>query len=257
MDKITKRFLNQGPFTFEDVYQAFKSENKKKTLHNYLYNALRDERIKPIKRGLYYVEALSDARSHRVIEPFLVAAKLANDCVLAYHSALELHGVAYSYTHRIYFYSGTRTRRFEFMDAEYIPVQKKVTWGVISIEREGGIVRMTDRERTVLDCLDRPDYAGGLEELFKSLDLFPSVDFDKMRGYLKKIGKVILYAKAGFLLEHFKERWNVSDALLSEIEKEVQGKESRYFCAKKGHSRLIRRWNLIIPDNFISLLREA
>ena len=31
-------------------------------------------------------------------------------------------------------------------------------------------VRVTDVERTILDCIDRPDLAGGLEELVYNLD---------------------------------------------------------------------------------------
>ena len=257
MDKITKQFLGKGPFTFEDVYEAFKGENERKTLHNYLYTGLKEGGVKPIKRGLYYVEALSDEESQTVPDPFLVAAKLAKNSVLTYHSALELHGAAYSHSHRVYFYSTPQTRRFEFMDVEYVPIQKKVTWGVTTLEREGNTIRLTDRERTVLDCLDRPDYTGGLEELFKSLDLFPSADLEKLKTYLRKAGKLILYAKAGFLLEHFKDRWNVSETFLNELAKKVEGKENRYFCAKKGNGKLINRWNLIVPENFNSLLQAA
>src|SRR3990167_8549022 len=167
MNKITNQFLGKGPFTFKDLYQAFKGENERKTLHNYLYAGLKKGYVKPIKRGLYYVVLQTDEKAGLTPDPFLVAAKLAPDSVLAFHSALELHGAAYSHSHRVYFYSKTQTRRFEFMDVEYVPVQKKITWGVTTQERGGCIIPLTDRVRTVLDCLDVTDYAGGLEELIK------------------------------------------------------------------------------------------
>ncbi len=257
MNKITKKFLGKGPFTFQDLYQAFKGENERKTLHNYLYMGLKRGYVKPIKRGLYYVVLPTDEKTEFTPDPFLVAAKLAPDSILAFHSALELHGAAYSYSHRVYFYSKTQTRRFEFRDVEYVPVQKKITWGVTTLEREGCSLKLTDRERTVLDCLDVADYAGGLEELVKSLDLLPSLDLERLKIYLGKADRWVLFAKTGFLLEHFKTRWNVPEVFLAALEKKVRGKEARYFCAKIGSGKFVSRWNLILPRNFNSLLQAA
>ncbi len=257
MNKITKQFLNKGPFSFEDLYQAFKHENQKKTLYNYLYAGLKKGYIKPIKRGLYYVAFPAGEVSNIIQDPFLVVSKLAKDSVLAFHSALELHGAAYAHSQRVYFYSKTQTRRFELMGVEYVPVQKKVTWGVTTLEREGHTIKLTDRERTVLDCIDVTDYAGGLEELIKSLDLFPSVDFKKVETYLKKADKLILYSKVGFLFENFKDRWHVPEKFLNEIERKIAGKEARYFCTQKGNGKFVSRWRLIVPDNFSSLSQAA
>ncbi|PIP44223.1 MAG: transcriptional regulator, partial [Deltaproteobacteria bacterium CG23_combo_of_CG06-09_8_20_14_all_60_8] len=49
-----------------------------------------------MRRGLYAViPPGADPDSYQV-DPFLVAAKLTRDAVLSYHTALEIHGRAYS-----------------------------------------------------------------------------------------------------------------------------------------------------------------
>lgn len=257
MNKIAKYFYDKGPFDTADLRQAFQGENTGKTLANYLYRGVREGSIKSIKYGLYYAVFPSLELKHQVPDPFLIASKLAKDSVLAFHSALELHGAAYAHSHRLFYYSKRRTRKFEFGGIEYVPVQREVSWGVMTIEREGHAIRLTDRERTVLDCVDVVDYAGGLEELVKSLDMLPSLDLETMRTYVNKTGKKILFSKVGFLLEHFKERWNVPEAFLRELQKQVAGNTAKYFCVRTGNGKFLSRWNLIVPANFESLTQAA
>ena len=49
-----------------------------------------------IRRGLYAVIPSGADPDSYPIDPFLVAAKLTKDAVLSYHTALEIHGRAYS-----------------------------------------------------------------------------------------------------------------------------------------------------------------
>jgi len=254
ISKVYRDFFNQGVFTFKELLQLYRRENSEKTLRNLVFQGLKRGELGTPKRGLYFVIPPAQTKGTYSPDPFLIAAKLSKNPVVAYHSALALHGAAYSDSNRIYFFTPTLTRGFEFRGIEYLPIQKKATWGTEFIEREGMSVKTTDRERTVIDCVDRPDYAGGLEELLKSLDLFPSLDLPKLETYLRKVNKKILFAKMGFLLERMKDRWKVPEEFLLRIEKHC-GKGAYYFEAKKGEGKFVPRWHLIVPANLESLLQ--
>lgn len=254
VSKVYRDFFNQGVFTFEELLRKYGEDNAKKTLRNLVFQGLKRGELGLVKRGLYFVVPPGQTKETYSADPFLIASKLSKNAAVAYHSALALHGAAYSDSNRIYFFTPTLTRDFEFRGMEYVPVQKKATWGTEAVEREGVPVKTTDRERTVIDCVDRPDYAGGLEELLKSLELFPSLDLAKLETYLKKANKKVLFAKMGFLLERMKDRWKVPEELLLRIEKHC-GKGAYYFEAKKGEGKLVSRWYLIVPANLESLLR--
>ena len=254
MLKLTRDFLNRGPFRFEDIQVKYQ-ENTPKTLRNYIYQGLEKGQLKTIKPGLYYVLPFGQTEDY-VPDPFLIASKLSEDAVIAYHGALALHGATYSESKRIHFFTRKVTRKFEFKDYEFIPVQKKVDWGIETKTREGEVIQVTDRERTVLDNIDNVDYAGGFEELIKSIEVFPSVDLVKLESYLEKFGKQILYAKTGFILEQLKSHWNISEGLLKKLQKKVEGR-SFYFEGKPIDGKLISRWNLVVPKKFELLLESA
>jgi hypothetical protein len=62
-------------------------------------------------------------------------------------------------------------------------------------------VLLTGRERSFVDCLFFLDYSGGVEELDKSLAMFPSFDFEAALAYLKLLRSPWLYSRLGFLLD--------------------------------------------------------
>ena len=106
-------------------------------------------------------------------DPFLVAAKIADDAVLAYHTALEYHGKAYTAYHRTVYASDSRSHTAWFRGHEYVRVSEsgairasgKTMFGVESYHRDGVTVRVTNLDRTFVDVLDRPETSGSREEM--------------------------------------------------------------------------------------------
>jgi len=56
-------------------------------------------------------------------------------------------------------------------------------FGVTRIERVGIDVRVTGYERTLVDVLDRPEFAGGWEEIWRSLEAVEFFDLDRVVEY--------------------------------------------------------------------------
>src|SRR3989338_8677355 len=127
--KIYRDFYSQGLFTFKELAERYAKKNTKKTLRNLVYQGLKKGELGTVKRGLYFlVPPGQDLATYRP-DPFLVASKLGSNLVMAYHSALALHGAAHSESNRTYFFTPTITRKFESGGVEYVPIQRKALWG--------------------------------------------------------------------------------------------------------------------------------
>lgn len=61
---------------------------------------------------------------------------------------------------------------------------------VHTTERLGVRLKVTGPERTLVDCLATPRYAGGLEEVFQSASGIPSLDLDRLWEYLTPFSRV-------------------------------------------------------------------
>lgn len=71
-------------------------------------------------------------------------------------------------------------------------------------EWSGGLrVRVTDRERTLVDILDRPDLSGGIAEVSDALrEAWPQLDPDRLGNYIERFGSGTVPKRLGFLSEH-------------------------------------------------------
>ena len=124
-----------------------------------------------------------------------------------------------------------------------------------TILREGLKVRVTDRERTIIEGINGLKYMGGLEEYFKSIELFPSIDFNQIVIYLKRFNKKILYAKVGFLLSYFEKRWSFPENYKKAI-KDHLGTRINYLSDEREETKLNKEWKLMVPIRLRSLLEE-
>lgn len=76
-----------------------------------------------VRRGLYATVLRGVSPAKAAVDPYLIATKLANDAVIAYHAALQFQGKAYSVSQRYTYLSCRRRRPFRFHHAEFVPVQ--------------------------------------------------------------------------------------------------------------------------------------
>ncbi len=62
---------------------------------------------------------------------------------------------------------------------------------------------MSDREKTVLDCIDRPSLSGGIGEAATILAAAArKFDWEKAASYLQQIGSASLVRRLGWLADH-------------------------------------------------------
>lgn len=82
------------------------------------------------------------------------------------------------------------------------PMEHKF-FGYASMDVLGYPVLMSDREKTVIDCIDRPELAGGIGEVAYILATASHrLDWSKVVDYLIRIGSTPLIRRFGWLLDH-------------------------------------------------------
>ena len=216
-------------------------------------------RVVRVRRGLYAVIPPGADPNSYPVDPFLVAAKLTTDAVLSHHTALELHGRAYSVQEH-FTYSASRplsplTFRFHlFRGAKFPQALRsagKESVCVSTTERAGLELRVTSLERTLVDVLDRPDLSGSWEEIWRSLEAVEFFDLDKVVEYAVLLGNATTGAKVGFFLQQHRDPLMVADRHLKALH-DLRPRQPHYLDRSKRKSgRLVSEWNLVVPREVV------
>lgn len=250
-----KDFFNKHPvFTIEEFRSAFKKKKATSVYDNLKYY-LKKGRIHNMKRGLYYVIPEEILPNKFQPNSILLASRLSKEAVIAFHSSLEIMGYGHSLFHRFFYYSSFRKRNFSFKGDEFISVKipqklKEKKLEMLGVEEKyyhNLIVKFTNRERTLVDCLDRPEYGGGIEEVYRCIEKYPYINFEEILNYLESLEKSILYAKVGFFLQQHREQFYVEEELLRKLKKKKPA-AIVYFGSQREKGRLIKEWNLVVPE---------
>ena len=251
-------FLARHPvFTNEELAQAHArgGSGNLGTLRVLLSRQRARGRVLSVRRGVYAVVPLGTQAEAAPVDPYLVASRLAPDAVLAYHTALELHGHAHSAFANYQFLTRTAARACTFRSAVFQPVRVPRVLasrggdriGVETMDRMGLDMRVTTLERTCVDALDRPDLCGGWEEVFRSLESVPYLDLDALVAYALKLRAATVAAKVGWFLELNAKRLGVPERVLRRLRSHAPRSRQYLDRGAKGGHRLASGWNLMLP----------
>lgn len=231
-------------FTKADVRPQFLSDMQ---YENWIAGLLRTKKIMKVRKGLY---VLADVTGEPMATKFEIASKIADDAFLCYHSALEFYGAANQVFHTVTVGSKSRFNPFTFLDVDYIRKQPNNDYGIAYIEQAG--VRITTLERTVIDCIDDVDACGGIDELLGALGQIRILDEKELLGALNAYNCVLLYQKAGYILQHYQEKFGFSDDFFDECKRHLT-KQVKYFLKDEyGEVEYNSEWRLMAPKNLIA-----
>lgn len=231
-----------GCFNFKTVLDITGNEN---TANSMLRYYKKNGAIKQIKKGLYTI--LNPIDNEPLADKYLIGTKINNTAVISHHSAFEYYGCANQVSYRVFVSSESKFNTFEFMGNTYTRIPMNIKAG---IDMVSGGARVTDMERTVLDSICDFEKSMGFEELIRCISLVPVLNENKLLLYLAEYDKCFLYQKTGFILEHFNDNFDLSEAFFQTCRQKF-GSSSRYLLKDTGTGEPASdgRWRLTIPRN--------
>lgn len=163
-----------------------------------------------LNRGVYLIVPLSAGEASEYSENWYIVAKHLIEPApyyLSHFSALEIHEMTTQPVLTVYISTPMRRIFKEIAGATYrfVTIQPDDLWGTEEVwvtpsER----VTASDLERTILDCLDRPDLSGGIIEVARGMwAVRDRLDFVRLAEHTKRLGRKSVAKRLGFLLETF------------------------------------------------------
>lgn len=249
-------------FTVDDLdrHLSASGSGKINTRKSLLAYYRKKGRVVQLRRGLYLTVPLGEDPATNPVDPYLVAVKLQPDAVLSYHTALEFHGKAYSTFNKLYYSTRHKSSPFKFRSLEFISVQvplslrlkDKDLFGVSFRNYSGVNIKVTTLERTFVDVLNRPGFAGSFEEVWRSLESIEFFDLEQVVEYVYLLDNSTTAAKVGFFLDQHREALMVDNHYLDSL-RQLCPKQPHYFTREsRKDSQLVKDWNLLVPTEVIN-----
>jgi predicted transcriptional regulator of viral defense system len=183
-------------FSLDDLKELVGSSSI--DINEVIENLVHKKIISRIERGKY---CRVNFRDEKVIGCFL-----APDGVVAYWSALNLHGLTEQFPNTVFIQTTYLRKEKTVFGVVYQFVKIKTTKRA-GIETQGfgnHKYQITDKEKTIVDCFDLPQYSGGYSELIRAFAQ-TNVDQDKLIQYCKAIGNISVTKRLAFLTELLKK----------------------------------------------------
>ena len=194
---------NRLIFNIADVKRILQTSDA--SVKNVIYRLKYKHRIIEIERGKYLLApARSGVEGYWSEHVFKILNGLIDPYYVSYWTALHYWGMTEQIPRTIYVVTTKIKKDIEFFGEkiQFVTVLPKKFFGYTTKKIDDDYFSIATREKTIIDCLDRPLYCGGIIELFKGLwTARDQMDFDNLIAVAEKFNVSTVQRRLGFLLE--------------------------------------------------------
>jgi predicted transcriptional regulator of viral defense system len=161
-----------------------------------LETMIKAEQIFRLENGHYCVRNCNNVH--------LIANFLLKDSQIAYWSALNLHGLTEQIPNVVYSQSTHKKNDKTIFNVLYkfVRMKPEKTFGIMQMGYGNEMFRITNIEKTLLDCFDLPQYSGGYAELIRAF-YSAKVKSARLLEYGLKMNNLAIIKRMAFLSELF------------------------------------------------------
>jgi len=202
LEELAKR---GNTFTFEDLKKISNSGDD--VLWVILSRLEKKGWIERIEKGKYIIIPLGAEKGKYTLNEFVIGSLLVKPYAIAYWSALHFYGLTEQIPNMVYIQTPARKKKqnIEIFGVNYriVRVKKAKIFGIRKEWIDETEVNITDKEKTIIDCLDKPQYCGGIVEVAKALK---NGEFDKSKliEYSSRIENSAVIRRLGYLCDLLK-----------------------------------------------------
>ncbi len=248
--QLLSYFNEQNKACF-DIFLAQKAlpNSKVGTIRELLSDMTKRGLLMRLKEGVYYIIPYETNPETFMPNWHLIAEHIVNDAqhYVGYYSALQIHNLITqpSLKEQIVVSKQLRPSEIKIKDVpfQFIYHNEKHFFGAKKIWIDSfHKVLCSDLEKTFIDCLFKPDYAGGIVEIAKAIYISKDkIKYNTLLDYASRFGSQAVIKRLGFLLELLEIQTNI----INELQKL---KTTSYIVLdtelpKKG--KYIKRWSVL------------
>lgn len=248
-NRLLSYFNGQGRVCF-DYAEAFQAlpESGESAVKELLSDMTKRGLLMRLKEGIYYIIPYEADAETFMPDWHLIAEYLAKGAehYIGYYSALQIHNLITQPSLKEQIVVSKQIRPSE-IKIKNVPFQfiyhnekhffgAKKTW-IDSFNK----VLCSDLEKTFIDCLFKPDYAGGIVEVARAIYVSKDkIKYDTLLEYAKKFQSQAVVKRLGFLLELLE----MNNGIIEELQKIKSASYILLDTELPKSGKMISRWNI-------------
>lgn len=204
-------------------------------LNAILENLVDKQFLSRIEKGKY---CRTNFRDELVIGTFIV-----KEGAVAYWTALNKHGLTEQFSNTIFIQTPFLKRDKTVFGVRYkfVKIARSKRDGIVQEGYGNRVFWMTDREKTILDCFDLPEYSGGYAELIRAFNE-ASLDSEKLIRYCKAVNNIAVIKRLGVLAVILKR--NELDRFIEFAKKQVNRRYSLLDPLGSNKGEFVNEWRV-------------
>ena len=251
---------NKLIFTVKDAQAVTSSPLP--AVHSLVSGLVKKKWLIRLVQGKYLIVPLEAGEQGEHTEDWFVIAKNLIEpkpYYISYYSALDMHEMLTQPALTVYISTPVRRIPKKILGAtfQFIYTKPEDLWGIKDIwATSSQQVKVSDLERTIIDCLDRPDLCGGISEVAKGIwTKRNEIDYSKLASYTKKLGRKSVIKRLGFILETYSIG---NQETLSALMKDITSSYTLLDPSLPASGRYKRSWRIranIGPEELIEITK--
>jgi len=188
--------------TFEDALKI--SNLSRESLRVFLLRLEKRGIIERIEKGKYLIIPLGAEKEKYTLHEFVIGSTLIEPYSIAYWSALNYYGLTEQIPTTVFLQTTARKKNQDIkvfgVKYQIVKIKKEKLFGIRKEWIEETQINITDKEKTIIDCLDKPQHCGGIIEVAKALKN-NKFNRKKLENYAQLIGNSGVIRRLGYLCE--------------------------------------------------------
>lgn len=220
--QLLSYFNEQNRACFDiDLAQKALPNSKLGAIRELLSDMTKRGLLMRLKEGIYHIIPYEANAETFMPDWHLIAEHIVNDAqhYIGYYSALQIHNLITQPSLKEQIVVSKQLRPSEIIIKE-VPFQfiyhnEKHFFGAKKVWIDSfHKVLCSDLEKTFVDCLFKPDYAGGIVEIARAIYISKDkIKYNTLLDYAKRFGSQAVIKRLGFLLELLEIQNNIIDEL--------------------------------------------
>jgi predicted transcriptional regulator of viral defense system len=179
-------------FSLNDLSKLL--SDKKTDINELIENLVHKNILLRIERGKYCRANFKDEK--------VIGSMLIQDGVLAYWTALNIHGLTEQFPNKVFIQTTKKKLDKSIFGVFYhfVKIKERKRTGIQKQGFGNHTYYITDKEKTIVDCFDLPEYCGGYPELIHAF-CNTELDQDKLISYCRATQNISVIKRIAFLGE--------------------------------------------------------